>query len=211
MRLISEALKLNGKQRRQESTEEKAVDRRKEKIICKQCKKEILKYPNYQYNRPRYFCSSQCSALYNVKIGKKNHFFGKTHSLKTRIKISKAGLGRKPNKETLLKLSIATTKEKNPNWNGGTYISDGRSYTRIDNVKDKKPYVFTHRLIVEKHIGRKLGRKEVVHHIDGNSLNNNINNLMVFVSNASHRRYHGNINNIKSEEILFDGRELCQK
>lgn len=38
-------------------------------------------------------------------------------------------------------------------------------------------YVREHRLVVEKHIGRYLNDCEIVHHIDGNTLNNDINNL----------------------------------
>lgn len=42
-----------------------------------------------------------------------------------------------------------------------------------------------HRWIVEKHIGRKLKKDEFVHHINGNSHDNRIENLMI-VDNRSH-------------------------
>jgi len=44
-----------------------------------------------------------------------------------------------------------------------------------------------HRWIMEQHLERKLEPWEHVHHIDGNYLNNNINNLEV-LSNADHQR-----------------------
>jgi hypothetical protein len=44
-----------------------------------------------------------------------------------------------------------------------------------------------HRWIMEQHLGRKLESWEHVHHIDGNHLNNNIENLEV-LSNADHQR-----------------------
>lgn len=47
-----------------------------------------------------------------------------------------------------------------------------------------------YRRLVEKNIGRKLTRKEHVHHIDGNPENNDLSNLTV-VSPSVHRRIHG--------------------
>ena len=41
-----------------------------------------------------------------------------------------------------------------------------------------------HRYIMEKHIGRKLTNDEIVHHIDGDILNNSISNLEVMTISA---------------------------
>ena len=49
--------------------------------------------------------------------------------------------------------------------------------------------VLEHRLVMAEHIGRSLKVGEVVHHIDGNRLNNNINNLMLLPSPAHHSSY----------------------
>jgi hypothetical protein len=49
--------------------------------------------------------------------------------------------------------------------------------------------VAEHRLVMEKHIGRYLKPKEVVHHKDLNKLNNDINNLQI-VSRAEHEAIH---------------------
>lgn len=46
-----------------------------------------------------------------------------------------------------------------------------------------------HRAVMEKHLGRKLTRDEVVHHIDGNKFNNDISNLQL-LTNSEHARLH---------------------
>ncbi len=49
------------------------------------------------------------------------------------------------------------------------------------------------RATVEFCKGRKLRKKEVVHHIDGNPENNDPNNLAIFATNAEHLTTHGEI------------------
>ena len=46
-----------------------------------------------------------------------------------------------------------------------------------------------HRLVIEKHLGRFLSPDEVVHHIDHDGHNNDINNLVV-LSKAEHDALH---------------------
>jgi hypothetical protein len=47
--------------------------------------------------------------------------------------------------------------------------------------------VFVHRLVMSEKIGRPLTKDEHVHHIDGNKLNNNIENLML-VTRSEHTK-----------------------
>lgn len=65
-----------------------------------------------------------------------------------------------------------------------TYI-DTNGYLRFED-SDK----LVHRWIVEKSIGRRLYFHEVVHHKDGNKLNNNRYNLQVFSSQEEHHALH---------------------
>jgi hypothetical protein len=53
-----------------------------------------------------------------------------------------------------------------------------------------KGYVYEHRHVVEQKLGRYLLRTEIVHHKDGNKLNNNIDNLELCASIAEHKAEH---------------------
>ena len=46
-----------------------------------------------------------------------------------------------------------------------------------------------HRYVMEKHLGRKLDSSEIVHHINGDGLNNDICNLEI-MSRSEHMKHH---------------------
>lgn len=86
------------------------------------------------------------------------------------------------------------TKGKfNGNWKGGRRY-DGRRYIWIykpDHPNaDKKGYVFEHRLVMEKHLGRFLKKEEIVHHISGTRNDNRKENLMLFGEFKEHFNWH---------------------
>lgn len=56
-------------------------------------------------------------------------------------------------------------------------------------IQVDKKQVRLHRYKMEKFLGRKLSSDEIVHHIDGNKLNNNIENLEV-LSRSEHLQKH---------------------
>lgn len=84
-------------------------------------------------------------------------------------------------------------KENHWNWNGGRAKATGG---RVLTLSPSHPfcnqdgYVFEHRLVMERHLGRHLLPVETVHHIDSDPSNNKIENLMLFLSRGEHTSWH---------------------
>jgi hypothetical protein len=77
-------------------------------------------------------------------------------------------------------------------WNGGSYITK-RGYRKVQQKNhpraDRDGYVFEHILVMEKKIGRYLERYEVVHHINGDRLDNRPENLDL-MTRGGHSYHH---------------------
>ena len=88
--------------------------------------------------------------------------------------------------------------DKASNWRGGIR-KHGQGYLRIYKPEhphaDVDGYVFEHRLVMEKKLGRYLQPDEVVHHIDENPANNDLSNLKLFSNNEEHLHHHRAIQN----------------
>lgn len=83
----------------------------------------------------------------------------------------------------------ARKMEKNGFWNGGRIVDKhGYVLLKMNNHPDanRSGYVREHRLVMEKKLGRRLLRSEVVHHMDGLNNNNHPDNLELFQDNAAH-------------------------
>ena len=82
--------------------------------------------------------------------------------------------------------------DKHWNWKGGRRKHSG-GYIEVkceDHPRaNSGGYVMEHRLVVEQHLGRLLEDGEVVHHIDGNRKNNEIDNLDI-MTNSEHSALH---------------------
>lgn len=124
---------------------------------------------------------------------------------KARIGMAPPNLGKKDSQEVRKKKSeslklafkegraIPLKGKLHPRWTG----FDKNCYRRVRSKRFKNGYKLEHRLIVEKHLGRRLRPKEVIHHINGNPMDNRIENLMLLKSRSDHSLLHGRLFQIK--------------
>lgn len=86
------------------------------------------------------------------------------------------------------------TMSDNGRWRGGEFDrGDGYVIVRIGSFpKDYKGkrYELKHRLVMEQHLGRKLLRKEMVHHKNGNKSDNRIENLELCTQSDHAKEHH---------------------
>ena len=137
---------------------------------------------------------------FNIKIRTHNEALGGEYcSEETRKKLSIARTGIHLSEETKKKISKATMGKNNPNWgkNGknssawkGGRTKDGDGYVLIYKPDHPYPnshhYVYEHRLIMEKKLGRYLTNDEVVHHINGVKDDNREENLKL-INKKTHK------------------------
>lgn len=116
---------------------------------CLVCNKEFYTYPA------------------KVKVGK-----GKYCSRKCCLLITGIKKGQRLSPATEIKKG-----QKPWSYKGWRYAGRGKKY--IDIHVGHRKYIREHRLVMEKHLGRKLETWEEIHHIDGDGLNNDINNLLL--------------------------------
>jgi len=81
--------------------------------------------------------------------------------------------------------SGATAGDKNHNWKGGEYLRRGYVIETHSQGKKKEQHI----LIIERKIGRKLKKNEVVHHINGKTDDNRLSNLLL-MTRGQHTALH---------------------
>lgn len=78
--------------------------------------------------------------------------------------------------------------ERHPNWKGGKWAKcDG--YVAVTRIGSGSKHDLEHKIVMEKHLKRKLTKSEVVHHINHVKSDNRIENLMV-MTRSEHSRLH---------------------
>lgn len=96
--------------------------------------------------------------------------------------------------------TIKTNKkgENNPAWIGGRRLFNG--YILVYQPEHPHPNgggrnncVFEHRLVMEKHLGRFLTKKEIVHHVNGIKTDNRIENLELTTPSKHIKEHHSDM------------------
>lgn len=149
------------------------IAKQKKCVICEKYF-SIPKNISREIFKKRKYCSKKCQIL--GITGNRHYLYGKFHSPQTKDKIRKSLLGRKiGNRYEKIKKLIR--KE-----NGYILI-----YSPEHPYKKKNNYVFEHRLIMEKAIGRYLKRGEIIHHRNAIRDDNRIENLELILVGQVHR------------------------
>ena len=76
--------------------------------------------------------------------------------------------------------------QDSPNWKGGRELTKEGYICLWISRKEK---ILEHRKVMEDHLGRKLTRSEVVHHINGNNSDNHLANLELTTYSKDIRRH----------------------
>jgi len=111
----------------------------------------------------------------------------KYYNIKKKKKIKKIRIGKKRKYKRV-------KNKKNRNIFGVKYWRGRKLIYNPEHHRSNQKYVFNYNLVIEKKLGRKLKRNEIVHHIDGDHTNDSPDNLA-----AMTLREHGKIHHKKGK------------
>ena len=128
-------------------------------------------------SRPRKFCSRSCSLKFRHKD---KIVYIKCPTCKKEFrKWHEDGMARK---HCSMKCYNAVRENHFPKYN---YPEKQKKNYKMKKINGKQ--IYYHRWVMENHLGRKLNRSEVVHHINGDPHDNRVENLMI-LSQSEHMK-----------------------
>lgn len=152
---------------------------------CLVCRKDFITYLCLIKQGRGKYCSKACS---------------------NKVTLFKRGRKGKPNRT-----SYKSGKD-HPKFKGWRYCGRNKKYKTLllpnHPNADKRGYYREHRYVMELHLGRYLTKNEEVHHIDGNGLNNNIDNLLLMKNKNYHLKLEHKLGSYKS---IWKKRKSFQK
>ena len=92
---------------------------------------------------------------------------------------------------------------------GSTCISKC-GYVLVKVIEGKGPWRAEHLLVMEKEIGRRLKKQEVVHHINGDRTDNRIENLYLCKNRSHHNDVH-RTQDVALRELLSQGKVVFRE
>jgi len=107
-----------------------------------------------------------CGKIFSVNCARVNSAFYCSRSCSARGTLNTKGKHWTLSSETKSRMRGKHSKEKNGRWKGGRRYTRGHIYILMPNhpFATKQGYVFEHRLVMEKVLGRYLRPQEIVHH-----------------------------------------------
>lgn len=156
--------------------------------ICDNCNKPITVYKRYSDKLKHHFCNRLCYHTWLHKSSPKFEYpcdYCNTKLLLNSFdyNASKTHFCNEEHYHMWLKEN-APKGVDNQNWRGGTHkTTDG--YIRVNTPEGIR--FAEHRLVMEKSLGRKLSKDELVHHLNGVRHDNREENLAV-VDKCSHEK-----------------------
>ena len=141
-------------------------------IICKMCNNIF----NIRISEKKIFCCKECYNKYNeIKREQAyNNLINKQKNKKEKQANNKIQVKKQKNKQSKINKQIIKKKQ---NINPYNYITI------------KKGNILEHRLIMENYLGRKLLYNEIVHHVNGDTKDNRIENLQL-MTKSEHTLLH---------------------
>ena len=151
--------------------------------ICQNCGKET--FDKWHRNRIKLFCNNGCRGEYHHKENTQNiscEICGKKFNRPN----CHIGTNNFCSRKCRNKWQSSLTANKSGRYKGGKVLQQGYMFIKVG----YRQYRQENRIKMEEHLNRKLKTTELVHHKDGNRLNNDINNLEI-MSRSEHSKLHG--------------------
>ena len=156
----------------------------KSNLVCPICGKDFYRRPSYIRRRKGVVCCSlNCSSLYRRSLDPLGD--RKCKNCGKRFRTNPAYIRRRPKTggKFCSRKCFVEYKRNNPS----VYI-DGSGYVVCGRQR-------VHRTVMEKHLDRKLGKDEHVHHKNGNKTDNRMENLQILSASE-----HSKLTNIEKRK-----------
>jgi len=172
------------------------------RFICSNCHKVFYRFPSERKGHRLIFCSRKCMSQYFQDRGNPNYRGNFTHHTckncgkRFKRKLNRSRIPRfcshSCSMQYLWRIKVLNYKNATK-WKGGIRTTkDGIKIYQPNHPNACDNAVFQHRLVIEKKLGRYLKSWEIIHHINGDKFDNNINNLYLMTS-KQHNNYHKNL------------------